>query len=156
MRTKIKIRILSVIVFCLICFIASTPLTGGAPNLATKTDLTEEELLIEECDDTCLSEENELLSGPEKKYAVVAPVGKQTIQMIKQAPRLDTLAGKTIAIVGGSFMAKVTHPEIERLILENYPTAKVYLLDEIGSAGPFPGPGVTRKSVADFQQKLKQ
>lgn len=155
MRTKIKIRILSVIGFCLICFIALTPLTTGAPTLATKTDLTEEELLIEECDDTCLSEEDELLSGPEKKYAVVAPVGKQTIQMIEQAPRLDTLAGKTIAIVGGSFMAKVTHPEIKRLILENYPTAKVYLLDEIGSAGPFPGPGVTRKSVADFQQKLK-
>ena len=53
-------------------------------------------------------------------------------------------------------MANVTHPEIKRLILKNYPGAKVILLDEIGSAGPFPGPGVARKSVEDFQKKLKE
>lgn len=92
----------------------------------------------------------------EMKYAVVAPVGKQTIPMITQAPRLDTLAGKTIAVVGGSFMASVTHPEIKRLILKNYPTAKVILLDEIGSAGQYPGPGATSKSKDDFQKKLKE
>ncbi|HOB22177.1 MAG TPA: hypothetical protein PKI30_04935, partial [Bacillota bacterium] len=92
----------------------------------------------------------------ENRYAVVAPVGKQTIPMLTQAPRLNTLAGKTIAVVGGSFMANVTHPEIKRLILKNYPGAKVILLDEIGSAGPFPGPGVARKSVEDFQKKLKE
>lgn len=74
-----------------------------------------------ECDDACL------LPGapvPAGKYAVVSPVGKQTVQMITQAPRLDTLNGKTIAVVGGSFMANITHPEIKRLILANYPTAK--------------------------------
>jgi len=92
----------------------------------------------------------------EMKYAVVSPVGRQTIPMITQAPRLDTLAGKTIAVVGGSFMASVTHPEIKRLILENYPTAKVILLDEIGSAGQYPGPGGTSKSKDDFQKKLKE
>jgi len=85
----------------------------------------------------------------------VAPVGKQTIPRIAQAPRLDTLAGKTIAVVGGSFMARVTHPEIKRLILQNYPTAKVILLDEIGSAGSYPGPGVIRQAKDDFQKKLK-
>ncbi len=105
-----------------------------------------------ECDDACL------LPGapvPAGKYAVVSPVGKQTVSMIKQAPRLDTLNGKTIAVVGGSFMASITHPEIKRLILANYPTAKVILLNEIGSAGPFPGPGVTRESKDEFQKKLK-
>lgn len=89
------------------------------------------------------------------QYAVVAPVGQQTIRMINQAPRLSTLEGKTIAVVGGSFMAYVTHPEIKRLILKNYPAAKVILLDEIGSAGPFPGPGVSRRSKDEFQKKLK-
>jgi hypothetical protein len=87
---------------------------------------------------------------------VVSPVGKQTIQMITQAPRLSTLDGKTIAVVGGSFMANVTHPEIKRLILENYPTAKVILLGEIGSGGPFPGPGVRRQANDEFQKKLKE
>jgi hypothetical protein len=106
-----------------------------------------------ECDDECL------LPGapvPAGKYAVVSPVGKQTIEMVTQAPRLDTLQGKTIAVVGGSFMARITHPEIKRLILANYPAAKVILLNEIGSAGPFPGPGVARQSNDEFQKKLKE
>lgn len=105
-----------------------------------------------ECDDTCLVPGAPVPAG---KYAVVSPVGKQTVKMITQAPRLDDLHGKTIAVVGGSFMANITHPEIKRLILANYPTAKVILLSEIGSAGPYPGPGVTRQSKDEFQKKLK-
>jgi hypothetical protein len=92
----------------------------------------------------------------EMAYSVVSPVGKQTIPMITQAPRLDTLAGKTIAVVGESFMASVTHPEIKKLILEKYPRAKVILQEEIGSAGQYPGPRVTSKSKDDFQKKLKE
>jgi hypothetical protein len=106
-----------------------------------------------ECDDACL------LPGapvPQGKYAVVSPLGKQTIRMITQAPRLSTLDGQTIAVVGGSFMANVTHPEIKRLILENYPSAKVILLSEIGFGGPFPGPGVKRQANDEFQRNLKE
>lgn len=106
-----------------------------------------------ECDDACL------LPGapvPPGKYAVVSPVGKQTIRMISQAPRLDSLDGKTIAVVGGSFMANVTHPEIKRLIIENYPSAKVILLSEIGFGGPFPGPGVKRQANEEFERNLKE
>ena len=106
-----------------------------------------------ECDDACL------LPGapvPAGRYAVVSPVGKQTVQMIKQAPRLDTLDGKNIAVVGGSFMANITHPEIKRLILAHHPTAKVILLGEIGAAGPYPGPGVRREAKDEFQRKLKE
>ncbi len=106
-----------------------------------------------ECDEACLVPGAPVPAG---KYAVVSPVGKQTVEMIQQAPRLETLEGKTIAVVGGSFMASITHPEIKRLILANYPTAKVILLNEIGSAGPYPGPGVRRQSKDDFQQKLKE
>lgn len=89
-------------------------------------------------------------------YNVISPVGKSTIKQIQQAPRLSTLNGKTIAIVGGSFMANVTHPEIKRLILSNYPNAKVILLSEIGSAGPYPAPGVKRQQKDEFERKLKE
>lgn len=89
-------------------------------------------------------------------YSVVSPVAPRTVPMIGQAPRLNTLDGKTIAVVGGSFMASVTHPEIKRLILKNYPTAKVILLNEIGSAGVFPAPGIVRRSTAEFQRKLRE
>jgi len=94
--------------------------------------------------------------GAEPNCAVVSPVGRGTVEMIRQAPRLQTLEGKTIAVVGGSFMASVTHPEIKRLILENYPTAKVLLMDEIGSAGVYPAPGVTRRAKDEFQRRLRE
>nr|MCR5518748.1 hypothetical protein [Bacteroidales bacterium] len=79
-----------------------------------------------------------------------------SVEMIKQAPRLNTLDGKTIAVVGVSFMTGVTHPVIKQLILENYPSAKVILLDEIGIAGPYPAPGIKRKAKEEFEQKLKE
>jgi hypothetical protein len=106
-----------------------------------------------ECDDDCLAPGAPVPAG---KYAVVSPVGKPTVEMITQAPRLESLDGKTIAVVGGSFMARVTHPEIKRLIEENYPTAKVILLNEIGSAGPYPGPGVRNEDKDEFQRKLRE
>lgn len=90
------------------------------------------------------------------KYQVYSPVGDATIKQITQAPRLDTLDKKTIAVVGGSFMANITHPEIKKLILADYPDAKVVLLNEIGSAGPYPAPGVKRKQKDDFERKLKE
>lgn len=87
-------------------------------------------------------------------YAVVSPVGQSVVQHPAQGPRLSTLDGKTIAVVGVSFKADVTHPEIKRLILKNYPTAKVILQDEIGYAGPYPGNGVARQQAIEFKQKL--
>ena len=89
-------------------------------------------------------------------YTVVSPVGNASIKPIEQAPRLDTLDGKTIAVVGHNFMARVTHPEIKRLILAKYPTAKVILQDEIGSAGMYPAPGLVRPDKDRFQRKLKE
>lgn len=109
------------------------------------------------CDDNiCVIEEHGGVMPVGEIYKVVSPVGKASVKSIEQAPRLGSLDGKTIAIVGGSFMASVTHPELKRLILEEYPTAKVYVLSEIGSAGVFPGPGIRRRSVEDFQSKLKE
>ena len=71
----------------------------------------------------------------EPEVSVVSPVGRSAVKIIEQTPRLDTLSGKTIAVVGTNFMARVTHPEIKRLILQHYPNAKAILQNEIG-AGP--------------------
>ena len=108
--------------------------------------------LAEECKDgTC-----PLPVGGEATYTVLSPVPESAVEPIKTAPRLKSLDGKTIALVGGSFMANVTHPELKRLILAEYPTAKVYVLSEIGSAGPYPRPGVVRREKDEFQRKLKE
>ena len=106
------------------------------------------------CDENCKTESGTTVVKGDG-FAVVSPVGRGTVQMIQMAPRLTTLEGKTIAIVGGSFMARTTHPELKRLIEKNYPTARVILLDEIGSAGVYPAPGVTRRSKDEFQEKLR-
>lgn len=87
-------------------------------------------------------------------YNVLSPVGQSAVEMIEMAPRLETLDGKTIALVGGSFMASVTHMELKRIIQEWFPTATVYVLSEIGSAGLFPGPRVRKPQVEQFQQRL--
>ena len=96
--------------------------------------------------------------APKKEagFSVVSPVGRSTVDMISQAPRLETLSGKTIAITGVSFMTTIIHPEIKRLILQNYPDAKVLTIEEVGTAGVYPAPGVVRKSKEDFQAKLKE
>ena len=88
-------------------------------------------------------------------FKVYSPVGASSVKPIKQAPRLKTLSGKTIAITGGSFMAHITHVELKKLILRDYPTARILLLNEIGSAGPYPAPGVVRKQKDDFTARLK-
>ena len=95
-------------------------------------------------------------SASDAASGVLAPVGPDSIEPIEQAPRLTTLEGKTVAVVGGSFMASVTHPEIRRLIREHYPNAKVLLLNEIGSAGPWPGPGVIRPQKDEFCRRLRE
>ena len=95
-------------------------------------------------------------AGGEAMYTVLSPVPESAVEPIKPATRLKSLDGKTIALVGGSFMANVTHPELKRLILAEYPKAKIYLLSEIGSAGPYPRPGVVRREKDEFQRKLRE
>ena len=52
-------------------------------------------------------------------YAISSPVGYHNVEMIKQAERLDTLDGKKIALVGGSFNADITHMESDNIIVFN-------------------------------------
>lgn len=90
-----------------------------------------------------------------ENYAIVSPVGYHDVPMISQAKRLDNLKGKTIALVGGSFMAPTTHNELKRCIEKEFPTAKIYMFDDIGQAGPYSVFGQTEKTKA-FQEKLKE
>ena len=94
-------------------------------------------------------------AAEEPVYEVLSPVPESAVEPIAPAPRLDTLEGKTVALVGGSFMASVTHPELKRLILAEYPSARVLVLNEIGSAGPYPRPGVVRREKDEFQRRLR-
>ncbi len=91
----------------------------------------------------------------EPVYAIVSPVGYHAVDMIGQAPRLDTLEGKKIALVGGSFMASVTHDELKKCISEVYPTAQLYLFQEVGSGGPYSVFGQSSQTKA-FQEKLQK
>lgn len=102
-----------------------------------------------QCDDSCDPDATGAV-----KYNVVSPVGFSTVQPIEMAPRLTTLDGKTIAIVGEDFMYNITHPELKRLIKEHYPSAKVIIYDELPIAGPYPAPGITRQSTELFRQRL--
>lgn len=88
-------------------------------------------------------------------YAIVSPVGYNDMEMVTQAPRLDTLQGKTIALVGGSFMASTTHQELKKCILNAYPTAKIYMFSDVGSGGPYSVYGQSSQTI-NFQNKLKE
>ena len=107
------------------------------------------------CDDTTCK--TEFIGGKTggDGYSVVSPVGTGTVEHIRMAPGLETLAGKTIAVTGVSFMTEITHPEICRLIKAAYPDAKVITVDEIGIAGVYPVPGVRRRSTEDFRARLR-
>ena len=96
------------------------------------------------------------LSSGKKESASLDAVPSVNVKFIVQSRRLPSLDGKTFALVGGSFMASVTHPELKRLILAEFPNAKVILLNEIGSAGPYPRPGVVRREKDEFQRRLRE
>ncbi|MDE7439451.1 MAG: hypothetical protein K2N23_02975 [Clostridia bacterium] len=95
-------------------------------------------------------------------FAVVSPVGYCDVDMIEQAPRLDTLDNKTIALVGGSFMASTTHFEIRRCIEEEYENVTIYMFNQVGAAGNFAVPTKgsddnekVNTQVQRFQKKLQ-
>ena len=116
--------------------------TGFSVNMQAQDDRFQ-------CDESCAPSAKGAV-----KYNVVCPVDFSTVKPIEMAPRLNTLNGKTIAIVGEDFMYNITHPELKRLIKEYYPTAKVIMYDELPIAGPYPAPGITRQSTEQFRQRL--
>jgi len=88
------------------------------------------------------------------EYQVVSPVPNgSSIEPITQPARLDTLQGKRIALVGGSFSASVTHAVIADLLVERYNCTVFYMTEEIGKSGTFNPNSISDKSK-EFQQNL--
>ena len=71
----------------------------------------------------------------EPVYSVVSPLGDPTVKMITMAPRLDTLAGKTVCMVWNeAFQADITLPAIGESLKETYPDLKIIPYTEIDAA----------------------
>ncbi len=77
------------------------------------------------------------------KLRTVSPVGESVVKtMISLAPRLDTLAGKTVGeIWNGGFKGEIVFPIIEEMLRKRYPGVKVvpyteFPLVSIGSLHP--------------------
>jgi hypothetical protein len=61
-----------------------------------------------------------------EKLAVVSPLGLAVVKSSGSAPRLTTLAGKTIGEVwNGVFKGNATFPILRRLLQEKYPDLKI-------------------------------
>jgi hypothetical protein len=71
----------------------------------------------------------------EPVYSVISPLGENTIKMIAMAPRLDTLANKTVCMVSNSsFKVNVTMPAIAKALQENYPGLKIVPYTQMATA----------------------
>lgn len=90
------------------------------------------------------------------EYQILSPVPSgSSISPIEQPARLDTLKGKRIALVGGSFSASVTHQVLSDMLEEEFGCITFYMTDEIGKSGTFNPNSISDKSK-EFQQKLKE
>ena len=90
------------------------------------------------------------------EYQILSPVPSgSSITPIEQPARLDSLKGKRIALVGGSFSASVTHQVISDMLEDEYGCITYYMTEEIGKSGTFNPNSISDKSK-DFQQKLNE
>lgn len=94
------------------------------------------------------------LEPAKNEFRIVSPVPTgSTVEMITQAPRLATLEGKTLALVGGSFSASVTHAVLRDMLVEEF-HCRIYFMDEIGKGGSY-NPINPSSQTTDFQLRLK-
>ena len=66
-------------------------------------------------------------------YEVVSPVGNSSVEDVSNAPRLDTLAGKTICEIsnGDAFRNSWSFPIIREALKKRFPDAKFVPYSEI-------------------------
>ena len=139
MKSNTFKRLLS-FVLALICLISTCVLSTTSIS-ATESDVAQ-----------TAAASNEAPSKNEYKIVSPVPIGS-SIENITQPQRLDTLQGKTIALVGGSFSASVTHKVLADMLIEEF-GCKIYFMEEIGKGGTFNPLSPSDKSK-EFQQKLK-
>ncbi|MBR1587452.1 MAG: hypothetical protein IJ658_03910 [Kiritimatiellae bacterium] len=93
------------------------------------------------------------LEPVKNEFKVVSPVPTgSTVEMITQPPRLDSLQGKTIALVGGSFSASVTHAVLRDMLVEEF-NCNIWFMEEIGKGGSY-NPINPSEQTKEFQRKL--
>ena len=93
------------------------------------------------------------LEPVKNEFKIVSPVPSgSTVEPITQPPRLDTLQGKTIALVGGSFSASVTHAVIRDMLVKEF-GCRIYFMEEIGKGGSY-NPINPSEQTKEFQRRL--
>ncbi len=107
--------------------------------------------------DVAVTAEASNAAPTKNEYQIVSPVPTgSSIEAITQPARLNgeaALQGATIALVGGSFSASVTHRVLADMLIEEY-GCKIYFMEEIGKSGTYNPLSPSAKSK-EFQQKLK-
>jgi hypothetical protein len=92
----------------------------------------------------------------EPVFKVVSPVGDSTAKATAMAPRLDTLAGKTVGLVWNrSFKADVTLPAIGEELKKRYPGVKIVPYDALPVAPQPDPPEAPGKESAALQAAFK-
>ena len=90
-------------------------------------------------------------------YSVVRPTGDVVHPMITQAPRLDTLSGKTICMTSNQgFKAHVTFPVIEKLLRQKYPNLKIIPPEDMPRAVKPPAEGAEDPDTDAMTAALKE
>lgn len=93
----------------------------------------------------------------EPVYKVVSPLGESAVKMIAMAPRLDTLAGKTVCMVwNGAFKSHVTLPAIGESLKKQYPDVKIVSYTDMPEAFMPEPPGAPRKQSEALQALYKE
>lgn len=142
MKTNILKRLLS-LVLALICLIGT--LTVSLTSFAAAKN------------DVAVTAEASNEAPTKNEYQIVTPVPLgSSIESITQPSRLDgtdALRGATIALVGGSFSASVTHRVLADMLIEDY-GCNIYFMEEIGKSGTYNPLNPSDKSK-EFQKKLK-
>ena len=90
-------------------------------------------------------------------YRVVRPTGDVVHPMIIQAPRLDTLEGKTICMTSNQgFKSHVTFPVIEELLRRKYPNLKIIPPEDMPRAVKPPAEGAKDPTTEAMTAALRQ
>ena len=93
----------------------------------------------------------------EPVYNVVSPIGESTVKMTTMAPRMDTLAGKTVCMVwNNAFKSDVTLPAIGEALKKQYPGVKIVPYTDMPNASLPEPPGTPRKQSEALQAALQR
>ncbi len=141
MKTNIFKRLLS-LVLALLCLIGTATVSMASIS-ATESDVAQ-----------TAEASNEAPTKNEYKIVSPVPIGS-SIEDITQPARLngkDALKGATIALVGGSFSASVTHRVLADMLVEEF-GCQIYFMEEIGKSGTY-NPTKPSDKSKEFQQKL--